>query len=353
MAEISKAQMAKLFRRLATSYGAGIDILGITRRESERGSPAYKMKMKKIAAEVQDGKTLAKAMKSADYFPELALAVVEAGELGGRLEEAFDKLAQHYEGLVKFRSTFLMSLAWPAFELVASVVIIGLLILALGWIAATNNSEPALTLGMRSTSGDFMLYCFLVFTFFGSIALVVVGTIKGWFGLLPMKIARRIPLIGKTIEAMSLSRFAWTMSVAENAGMGAVNTIRLAIRSTQNFYYANHEKPMMDDVQSGLGFYPTMRKTKAFPDDFLIYVENGEIAGELAESMDRASKDLQQRTETNMKLIGTIGFVVMMICVGVIIVAAIMSLFLKLYYEPMQDIINNPMGLLDCWSMFC
>ncbi|MDB4778324.1 type II secretion system F family protein [bacterium] len=338
--------MSKFFSRLGTSYHAGIEILNIVQREAERGSPAHKLKMRTIATEIQEGRTLAQAMKASDYFPELALAVVEAGELGGRLEEAFQKLSQHYGDLVKFRNNFLMSLAWPAFELFASVAIIGLLILALGWIAASNNSKPALSLGTGSTAGDFSLYCVLVTLFFGSIALTIVGTMKGWFGLYPMRIARRIPLIGKTIEAMSLSRFAWTMSVAENAGMGAVNTLRLATRSTQNYFYTNHEKPMCKDVQNGLGFYPTLNKTNLFPEEFLTYVENGEIAGQLAESMERASKDLQQRTETNMKLIGTIGFVMMMVFVGIVIAVTIISLFMKLYYEPLQDMIDNPMGLL-------
>lgn len=346
MAEITKAQMAKLFSRLATSYGAGIEILGSVQREAERGSPAYRQKMRSIAAEIRAGKTLAEAMKSSDYFPELALAVVEAGERGGRMEEAFQKLSSHYENLVLFRNNFLMSLAWPAFELCASVGIIGLLILILGWIAASNNTEPALSLGTGSTSGDFILYCVAVTMFFGTIGVSVVGTMKGWFGLYPMKIARRIPLIGKTIESMSLSRFAWTMSVAENAGMGAVHTIRLATRSTQNYFYTNHEKPMCEDIQRGLGFYPTLQNTRAFPDDFLIYVENGEISGELAETMDRASRDLQQRTEANMKLIGTIGFVMMMVFVGMAIAATIITLFIKLYYEPLQNAIDNPMGIL-------
>lgn len=339
--------MAKLFSRLATSYGAGIEIYNSVQKESERGNVAYKLKMRGIAAEIRDGKTLAEAMKASDYFPELALAVVEAGEQGGRLEEAFKKLSRHYDDLVKFRNNFLASLAWPAIELCASIAIIGILILILGWIASLNNAKPLLSLGTGSTTGDFILYCVAVILFFGTITLLVVGTMKGWFGLYPMRIARRIPLIGKTIESMSLSRFAWTMSVAENAGMGAVNTIRLATRSTQNYFYTNHEQPMCDDIQQGLGFYPTLQRTNAFPEDFLIYVENGEIAGELAETMDRASKDLQQRTEANMKMIGTIGFVLMMVFVGLAIAATIITLFVKLYYEPIQKMIDNPMGLLE------
>lgn len=336
--------MAKLFSRLRTSYGAGLDILSIVQRETKQGSPIYKNKMSQVAKEIQRGRSLAQAMKSVDYFPELTLAVIEAGETGGRLEEAFQKLAEHFEGLVKFRNNFLVSLAWPAFELIGSVVIVGLLILALGWVAASNNSEPMITFGTGSATGAFIVYCIGVLIVFGSLAIAVLGTIKGWFGLYPMRIARRIPLIGNTIEAMSLSRFAWTMSVAENAGMGAVRIIGLATRSTQNFFYTSHEEQMKSDVQGGLAFFPSMKSTGAFPDEFLTYVENGELAGELAESMDRASSHLQTKAETNMKLIGTVGFVLMMIVVGAILVVTIITLFIKLYLGPMQEMIDNPMG---------
>ena len=346
MPEISKAQMAQLFNRLGTTYGAGIDILSLLRKEAERGSPAYRIKMKSVADKVQNGESLAKALKNIDYFPELPLAVIEAGERGGRMEEAFHKLSHHYESLVKFRNAFLVSLSWPAFELVASVGIIGLLILALGWVANLTNSEPMISLGTGSSFGDFLLYCFLVSLFFGAIGIMILGTMKGWFGLYPMKLARRIPLVGKTIEAMALSRFAWTMSVAENAGMGAKHIVRLATRSTQNFFYTNHEKALMESVQSGKAFYPSMKATGAFPDDFLIYVDNGETAGELAETMNRASIDLQQRAERNMKILGTIGFAMMMMFVGIILVVTILTLFIKLYYEPLQNAIDNPMGCL-------
>ena len=98
MAKISYSQMAKLFRRLATGYGAGIDIRQLYRRETETGSPAYRVNSQKVFKRVNQGQSLAQAMKAVNgYFPELAIAVVQAGEKGGRLEESFSKLSQHYD----------------------------------------------------------------------------------------------------------------------------------------------------------------------------------------------------------------------------------------------------------------
>ena len=231
---------------------------------------------------------LATAMQNTDgYFPELAISVVEAGERGGRLEEAFKRLGDHYKTLVTFRNRFLQSIAWPCFELVMSIGVIALMMILMEWLVPDPPDWFRLGLSPR---GNLYLFLGVVFALSGGMFLLVYGTGQGWFGTMPMKIARRIPLIGKTIEALSLSRFAWTMSVAENAGMNAIDQSRLALRATQNYYYKRLEPFVSKHIQDGNGFYPVLDATDSFPDEFLNYVHTGETAGELAESMHRASE---------------------------------------------------------------
>ena len=339
MAEISHNQMAKLFRRLATSYTAGIDIKTAYTRETETGSTTYRQKSRKVLQGIRSGQTLASSLKLADgYFPKLALTVVSAGERGGRLEDAFGRLADHYEKLVKFRNAFLMSIAWPLFELSFAIIIVGALILILGWLVG---DEAANWFGMGSAIANFMVYAGAIFIIVSSLFLLWWGTKKGWFGRLPMQIARRVPLVGKTIEALSLSRLAWAMSIAENAGTDAVEIVRMALEATQNYFYEDLTTEICQSVRSGNDFASSMRKTQAFPEDFLIYVENGEMAGQLAETMDRASEELQTRAETNMKILGTIGFVCTFIFVAAVIGIVVITMMQKFYLDPMNDLLNN------------
>ncbi|MFK7769872.1 MAG: type II secretion system F family protein [Mariniblastus sp.] len=312
--------MAKLFHRLGTSYSAGIDLRSAYQRETETGSPAYRIKAKKVAAGVGKGMELADAMASTDgYFPDLAISVVKAGERGGRLEESFGRLSKHYGDLVSFRNKFLSAIAWPAFELVAAFFIVGGLMAICDWIFDSMGMEKLNWLWMGSTVGNVIAYFVLVILFFTGLAVLIVGTARGWFGTLPMRIAMKIPLIGKTIECMALSRFAWTLSVAENAGMNPVETAQLALRATENFYYKRLEPQVCRALQGGQQFYKTFKATEAFPEDILIYIDNGETAGELAESMDRASQELQERAESNLKVLGTIGFAAMITIVGLVV----------------------------------
>ncbi len=339
---ISYRQLSKLFYRLDKSYTAGLDIRTIIRRESENGSSSFRIAMGKLADDLDQGTGLADAMKNlAGYFPSLVVAIVQAGERGGRMDEAFRKLHQHFDGLVKFQVRLLGSIAWPLFELAAAVVIIGLLILLLGFIYTTNNIEPLDVFGLKlGPTGDFLLYCGIISLFAGSAFVLFRGTMKGWFGNFPMRLARRIPLLGKTIECLALSRMAWTLSMAENAGMAAGESAELSLEATQNYYYFG----LIDDIKAQIAkrneFYKAFQKTNAFPDEFLMYVQNGETTGQLAETMERVSQNLQEQAENNLKALSVIGFVMTFMFVAVLMVSVIIFMYQKFYIGPMNDALN-------------
>lgn len=339
MARISYRQLAKLFHRLATSYSAGIDLLSIYDDETKISGRTYRSKSSEIRGRLADGDSLTDAMTATDgYFPDLALAVVRAGEKSGRLEDSFTRLSKHYDSLVKFRTRFLSSIAWPAFELVASITLIGLLILVMHFVLVNiGGMDPIDWFGMGSTTGNFLLYAGVVLLLGLTLFLLIFGSMKGWYGTLPMRIARRVPLLGKTIEHLALSRFAWAMSASENAGMDVLEIGKLSLEATENYYYKMVIPEVLYDLRKGKSFAETFSATNAFPDELLTYVRNGERAGKLAETMNHASKELQERAENNLQIISKIGFVLMMGFVSIVIGVAIILMYQKLYIEPLQQ----------------
>ena len=354
MARISYRQLAKLFQRLATSYSAGIDLLSIYDKETNIAGKTYRSKSSEIRDQLAEGTSLTDAMAATDgYFPDLALAVVRAGEKSGRLEDSFHRLSNHYDNLVKFRSRFLTSIAWPAFELVASIGVIGLLILVMHWVMVViGGGDPIDWFGMGSTTGNFLLYCGVVAFFTLAAFLLVFGSMKGWYGTLPMRIARRVPLLGKTLEHLSLSRFAWAMSASENAGMDVLETGKLSLEATENYYYKMVIPEVLYDLRKGKSFTKTFQATDAFPGEFITWIDNGETAGKLAESMQQASVTLQEKAETNLQILSKIGFVLMMGFVGIVIAAAIIILYKKMVIDQYQKVLDDfgmiVASLLDC-----
>ena len=175
MAKISQNQLAKLFQRLATSYRAGIDLRTSVKRESQSGSLAHQQKMKRVANALDGGGSLAKAMSETQgYFPELAVSVVKAGEAGGRLDESFSRLGKHYKDLVAFRNNFLRAIAWPAFELLFAVGIVGLLMAICDWIFSSLEKQPINWFWMGSTVGNVIAYYVLAALFFTAVGLSLI-----------------------------------------------------------------------------------------------------------------------------------------------------------------------------------
>ena len=343
MARISYRQLAKLFQRMGTSYSAGIDLLSIYDKESRIAGKTYRQKSTQIKNQLAEGDSLTDAMAATEgYFPDLALAVVRAGEKSGRLEDSFLRLSKHYDSLVKFRTRFLNSIAWPAFELAASIGIIGLLILVMHWVMVDiGGVDPIDWFGMGSTTGNFLLYCGVV-GFFALVAfLLIFGSVKGWYGTLPMRIARKVPLVGKTFEHLSLSRFAWAMSAAENAGMDVLETGKLSLEATENYYYQMVIPEVLYDLRKGKSFSQSFLATDAFPEEIVTSIENGETAGKLAETMHRVSLDLQERAEANLQIISKIGFVLMMAFVGIVLGVTIILLYKRLVIDQYSKVLDD------------
>jgi type IV pilus assembly protein PilC len=105
--------------------------------------------------------------------------------------------------------------------------------------------------------------------------------------------------------------------------MNPVEVSQLALRSTENYYYTQHESRIAAMLTEGKTFYRSLKTTDVFPEDLLIYVDNGETAGELAEAMDRASQDYQARADLNLKYLGTLGFVLTLLFVGLVVLVIV------------------------------
>ena len=339
MGQMSMSEMAGFFRRSNTSYRAGIDLLKILDQESNRGRQSYKLKIKRLSDQLGEGNTLAGALAShKGDFPQLVIATIDAGERGGRLEESFSRLAKHYEELIQFRRRLLTMMAWPLFELGFSILVLGLLIIILDWITRSNGADPIDWLGLGlSGTGYLILYIFCVLLGFGTIGFCVVGMFKGWFGTLPMAIARRLPVLGSVIVNMAMSRFAWTLGVAIDAGLSAMNSAQLALRSTQNFFYTRHENQVALAIRDGQEINEALRTTNEFPDDVVMYVQNGENSGEIPEMMDHLSRMCQERAESSLRTLAMIGFVLTFLFVAALIIAAIFFLFINFVLGPIND----------------
>jgi type IV pilus assembly protein PilC len=332
MLKISNRAGSQLFSRLATGYHAGLDLRTLWQREAKSIDPRVARQAETVLNQLGAGATLGEAMSKTDgYFSPLAVAVVKAGEASGRLEQSFRRLANHYETWHRFRRATLVSLAWPMFELGLSIFIIGALILLMGWATSSMNRNGIDWFGWGWGTWDyFRAYVALICSLLTLGGLCYVGLQMGWFGSVPGAILRRIPLIGGVLRNLSLARFSWALSSALGAGMNTAQSLSLGAQASQDGQLIELEPQMTQAIVANRTIYETLAETKRFPDEFLTFISNAEISGELPETLDRLSGMYQERVETGLGVLKVATFVMTFLFVATLIGGAVIFLYMRL-----------------------
>jgi type II secretory pathway component PulF len=314
---IKTSRLAQYCRRVGTSLEAGLEVRRVMEREEQRAAWRERSSMEIVRRSVAGGSTMTDAFAATDgFFPQLVHGMVRVGEEGGKLDQAFLRMAEHYERQISLRRTFLLGILWPMIQLVAALAIIGLLIWimgALGDSVRDVNGDPVdfLGIGLKGNSGLLIYVTILLgLAIFG--VLLYRATTAGVAAFRPLqRFFMRVPVLGSSIRTLALARMAWTLSVTTNTSMDAIASITLAIRNAQNVVYSATIEPIAKVIRQGRPVAEALRSTGEYPDDFVDAIEVGEDTGQLSESMERLSRQYEDKAKAALAALAVVaGFAV-------------------------------------------
>lgn len=331
---ISTKQLAQFCRRVATSLHAGLDVRQVFDREATIGPASQRGKMADIVQRIDEGQTVGDSLAAQDrYFPPLVIEMMHVGEQTGKLERVAAQLADHYENLISLRRVFLAGLTWPALQLFITLGIVGLLIWIMGPLAPTNlKGDPVdlIGLGLKGTSG-LIIYINILLLIAIIIAMLIMAFSRGWLwtGAL-MPIILKVPVLGQCLKLLAMSRIAWCLSMAIDAGMDAVSSIRLALKASQNIYYSSLTQRVEKTMLRRCPMADGLRETERFPEEFLMSLETGELTGMVSETLDRYAADCRERAQGLLKALTVFAGMACWLLVSGLIIMLIFKL--ALYY---------------------
>jgi type II secretory pathway component PulF len=336
---ISTRSLINLCHRVGIAVRSGVDARRVWEMEERNASGPLKRALETIRRHVAAGGSVAEAMHTLNgYFPPMFVQMVAVGEQTGKLDEVLHRLAEHYEHLAAMRRTFWIGIAWPLFELVVAVLVIGLVIFVTGIIGSASGGEPLdlIGWGLTGTSGAITWFVLCGFVA-GTIALAVRAIARGWLGPGPVLAAMRIPVLGKCLESLALSRLTWSLALALDTGMDARRSVELAIKAAQNPYYESALPRVAAGIRANRQFHESFADAHVFPGDFLHQLEAAELAGATTEALQRMAREYEDAARTAMRVLTGIATVAVMFLVFAIIIFAIFSLFVNAYLRPMND----------------
>src|SRR5690349_1308344 len=116
--------LAIFARQFASMTSSGLTLLrSLTILEDQTTKPKLRAAVGRVRSDVQSGATLSMAMAAhPDQFPMLMVSMIRAGEAGGFLDDALDRIAKMYEADANLRAKIKSAMTYPVVVAIFSLL---------------------------------------------------------------------------------------------------------------------------------------------------------------------------------------------------------------------------------------
>ena len=336
---ISTREFIVFNQELATLLKAGMPLvqsLDILRQRI--GNPLLKTVLDDVYEKVRAGSSLSEAFEShGTLFPGVYTASLLAGEKSGSLEGVIRRYVAYVKVVSGVKRKTISALVYPAILLVLSCIVVGIIVLRVvpEFGAFYNQFGRELPLSTRiivSFSEFAGTYFFLmVFCAVGAVLAFVAWLKRGGNRRRFDKWTLSVPMLGPIAQKFSTSQAARTLATLLGGGIPLVNAIDVSARSIGNQYMAHELTTAAQQVREGRALATALLQSGAFPDVAIKMVEVGESTGALQEMLNSLSEFYDEEIDTSLTRFITIVEPVLLVVMGIIIAALLLSLYMPLF----------------------
>ncbi len=341
LARVTVKDKAVFSRQFAALVNAGVALVrGLGILSEQCPNPKLKKALLEINADVQQGNNLADSMaKHPGSFDKLYVSMVEAGEVGGVLDEVLNRLAKLLEDLNRLQNQIKSAMAYPlTVGFLAVTIFIGMTVFLLPIFAEIfedlGAELPAFTQFMMGIS-EFLRNPLMVLTM---IAIVVVAGIvyrqyyKTRAGRETMdRLFLRLPLFGDLVQKSSTARFCRTFGSLSRSGVPILTALEIVRDTAGNQVIANAIEDARSEIQTGGMISLALQKHQVFPIMAIQMISIGEETGELDQMLMKVADFYEDEVEQAVKALTSIIEPIMIIVLGGMVGSILVSMYLPIF----------------------
>jgi type IV pilus assembly protein PilC len=329
-ASIPLASLIELCRVLRHSLGAGMNLHDVFRRLGTQGPGAVRRVAAQIGAELDRGESLEDALRQQkEAFPPLFLALAGVGEKTGRLPEVLGELEKYYDLQLRLRRDFLARAAWPAFQFLAAILLIAVLLWVTGFVAQTSGTKPLDPLGLGLTGGKgALIFLFLVVSLLATLVGIYWIVSRGFRdpGAADAFLLR-VPGLGGCLQAWAVARFSTALRLSQEAGMPIDQGLALALEVTGNGAFVDQTEMVQQTVRTGDELTLALTRAGVFPQEFLDVMVVGVETGRLTQVLDRQAQHYAEEAGRRMAALASAAGYLLWAVVGLFIIVTIFRIY--------------------------
>ena len=334
---LKASALSDFCRQLSGMLSSGVNLsrsLGILAVE-ESMAESVKRSSAALLKSVRAGASLSEAMGKEGVFPELMLGMVRSGEATGRLDQALDRLADHYEKQHHTEQSVRSAMVYPIFLCVVAIaVVMGIFLFVLPQFRDLFSDMEDLPLVTRVLFG---ISGWLARDWFWILLLLVGAAVAAAFlrkdsgirwRLDRMKL--RMPVFGKFNQILCTARFARSLSSLYSGGAPILQALEIAGGTVGNSYIEAQFPRVLEQVRSGVSLSRALQRVDGFRYKLISAIAVGEESGQLDRMLrgtaDTMDFDAQQASKRMLTILEPALVVVMAVLVGCIMLGVMLPM---------------------------
>jgi type IV pilus assembly protein PilC len=283
--------------------------------------------------------------KHPDHFPTLMVSMIRAGEAGGFLDGALDRVAKMYEADSNLRAKIKSAMTYPVVVLIFSLllgtgVIVFIVPVFEHMFSQLGGSLPLPTKIMVGLSHNMW--------WMGP--LVVGGVIGGYrlfrnryradhqFRLRVDQFKLRLPVFGPLFTKLAISRWARNLGTLMHVGVPVVQALDVVGGTAGNAVIGQAMEDVKAAVRVGQQMSGPLAKHPLFPPMVVQMLEVGEETGQITEMLDKLADFYDHEVETATESLTSAMEPLLVVLLGAVIGTMVICLYLPMFsiYQHIQ-----------------
>ena len=325
-------------QELSTLLNAGVPLdraLGIAGELTER--PQFRLLILDVLRVLKGGRSLADSLAThPDYFSDLFINMVRAGEAGGSLAQVFDRLSEFERSRDDLRSYIISAMIYPCLlagvGLGSIVVLLTFVVPRFASIFEDSHMKiPLPTLIMLEASKIVQAWWWVAALGMAAVLVAWRVYVRTGEGRLWWDTARlKIPLLGDALRKAETARFARAMGTLVGNSVGLVQAIGISAGILNNRMMAAALQGVSQGVKRGEGIANPIRKAGVFPPLAAHLLTVGEETGHLDQMFARMADIYEVDTRAAVKRFTSLFEPLVILIMGILVGALILSMLLAI-----------------------
>jgi len=344
---VTLKDLAIFARQFATMTSSGLSLLrSLAILEEQTPKPKLAKAIRDVRLDIESGASLSGAMaRHAKIFPRLMVAMISAGETGGFLDNALDRIATNLEKDATLRGKVKSALTYPVIVLAFSVLMIGAVLIFI---------VPVFSKMFKQLNAQLPLPTRMLVTLSGqawwAVPLFVAVVVGGFLGIKRQyrestefrlsfdKLKLRLPVFGKLFTKIALSRWSRNLGTLLGVGVPIMQALDIVGETSGNAVVAHAMTAVSEAVRDGQPISSALGDNPLFPAMVVQMIEVGEESGQLSAMLDKVADFYDHEVDAATEQLAAAIEPIMVVVMGGIIGTVVVALYLPMFtvYQHIQ-----------------